>query len=169
MAPNFGGRSGFGMSDMERGAFEWQLPPPPAPARARQPVSYSELERELRGLQTDDDREYETALAESMVTAFQEQPEQKAEDSIKDEPATPTNPPGYWDSISPFSLEDALMNEKSFLDWFPKGTATITFPGEDGDIVTVPDINEWMFQERCPLLLASFEPSRGGKKLGKDL
>lgn len=71
---------------------------------------------------------------------------------------------GYMSRSSPFELESP-RGDKSFLEWYPKGDATITYLGENGDVETLASISPWMFEERCPLLAQAFEPSRTGPKL----
>jgi len=55
-------------------------------------------------------------------------------------------------------------DEMSFMDWYPQGTATLSFPGRDG-IASIHRINFWIIEKRSQLLGAAFESSRSGPQL----
>ncbi|KAK3111640.1 hypothetical protein LTR53_012901 [Teratosphaeriaceae sp. CCFEE 6253] len=150
--------------------FQWQVPPPTASMAEILPhTRWAQLEDDLAAWRPER-RQYRDTLAESTHTEFQEQREGlSARPSVYDG-VDEYDPPlrlssGYMHSAGPFSLDRAPMNEQSFLEWYPKGQATIHFPDEDGDLRSVSGINAWIIEERCPLLAAAFEDSRSGPQL----
>nr|POF04220.1 hypothetical protein CFP56_21975 [Quercus suber] len=56
-------------------------------------------------------------------------------------------------------------NEMSFMEWYPKGEATISFHVNESRVDTISGINVWVLEERCPLLAAAFEDSSTGPQL----
>lgn len=169
-------------------AFQWQLPSPSTPgAVAMSHDAYEELNHELRA---NAQRQYQNCGADSVHTDFQEHieatemipptwepsgsshqtlPGRTRADSFTSQwPADPPEyAPGYMGRNSPFSFESPPVDasEMSFMEWYPKGHASLTFQNEDGTLVTVQQINVWMVEERCPVLAAAFEESRSGLQL----
>lgn len=126
--------------------------------------TWTELDDELRA---NERRRFDEHNIDSIHTEFQEHREESAADAGVDEydpPDTVANR-GYMQRSSPFSLLPALINDKSFLEWFPKGDATLSFPDDDGGIASINGVNLWMIEERCALLSTAFEPSRSGPQL----
>ncbi|KAK3632547.1 hypothetical protein LTR56_016290 [Elasticomyces elasticus] len=122
-------------------------------------LQYSELEEELRNERVRRDR-----MEDSTQTLFQEQREGWP---LLHEGLDEYDPPqhlkrGY---VSPFALEAAPANEQSFMEWYPKGDAIITFPDENGELQSIGDICLFMIEDRCPLLGMAFEHSRSGPQL----
>ncbi|KAK5697907.1 hypothetical protein LTR97_006866 [Elasticomyces elasticus] len=122
-------------------------------------LQYSELEEELRNERVRRDR-----MEDSTQTLFQEQREGWP---LLHEGLDEYDPPqhlkrGY---VSPFALEAAPANEQSFMEWYPKGDAIITFPGENGELQSIGEICLFMIEDRCPLLGMAFEHSRSGPQL----
>jgi hypothetical protein len=155
-----------------REPFEWEFP------RGRQPESHLQLYEELNEeLRLNEQRQYSAAMDESTHTVFQEQAESSwpprdasltpiplaGVDEYDPPPQLMTN--GYMHSDSPFALETNPVNEMSFMEWYPRGSATLTYPGHNGTIESIPYINLFMIETRCPLIAAAFEDSRSGPQL----
>ncbi|EMC92734.1 hypothetical protein BAUCODRAFT_77254, partial [Baudoinia panamericana UAMH 10762] len=51
------------------------------------------------------------------------------------------------------------------MDWYPSGSATVSFPGNDGETHYIHKINTWFIEKRCPLLAMAFEDVRSGSQL----
>ncbi|KXS94152.1 hypothetical protein AC578_11142 [Pseudocercospora eumusae] len=79
-------------------------------------------------------------------------------------PPKPREDAGYMSKDSPFSL-DMFPPEMSFLAWFPKGNATITYLNDLGDMESISDLNPWIIEERSLLLAQAFEESNTGPQL----
>ena len=105
-------------------------------------------------------RRYQMDMADSIHTEFQEHWEEQR----------PTAPPGFDEYNPPRSnqfspLVGPPINDQSFLGWFPKGNATLSYPGDDGELISIENINVFMIEARSPLLAAAFEESRSGQQL----
>ncbi|KAK5128536.1 hypothetical protein LTR85_003207 [Meristemomyces frigidus] len=154
--------------------FHWQMsalaaPSPSTLAQESIPVSnvsWAELNAELRANVR---KQFHETMADSTHTEFQEHKDDDATyaDGVEeyDPPPPSAGTRGYMQRTSPFSLFAAPINDKSFMEWYPKGTATLSFPDNDGQIASIADVNLWMIEERCPLLAIAFEPSRSGQRL----
>lgn len=79
-------------------------------------------------------------------------------------PPKPREDAGYMSKDSPFSL-DMLPPDMSFLDWFPKGNATITYLNDLGDMESICELSPWVIEERSLLLAQAFEESNTGPQL----
>ncbi|TKA75467.1 hypothetical protein B0A55_04583 [Friedmanniomyces simplex] len=106
-------------------------------------------------------------MADSTHTLFQEQYEGRPliHAGLDEYDPPPHLSRDYRHSSSPFSLDSAPTNEQSFLEWYPKGNATLTFPGHDGELQSIGGIAPWVIESRCPLLAMAFEDSRSGPQL----
>ncbi|KAF2167665.1 hypothetical protein M409DRAFT_21821 [Zasmidium cellare ATCC 36951] len=93
----------------------------------------------------------------------------KTEDEKMDFPseiATPVPPKNdYMGRESPFALDFPPHSEMSFIEYYPQGDATITFPNEAGEMDSISGLHPWIMEERCPLLAQSFEDTRSGPRL----
>lgn len=80
--------------------------------------------------------------------------------------ATPVPPENdYMGRESPFALDFPPHSEMSFIEYYPQGDATITFPNEAGEMDSISGLHPWIMEERCPLLAQSFEDTRSGPRL----
>lgn len=73
------------------------------------------------------------------------------------------SPCSYLHIAKPSALEP--RNEMSFMEWYPKGGASISFQGDDGHIDTIDGINVFLIESRCQLLATAFEHSKSGPQL----
>lgn len=71
---------------------------------------------------------------------------------------------GYMQRSSAFSIASSQA-ELSFLEWYPRGDATITYLNTEGDVQSIAGLSPWIIEERCPLLAEAFEPGRFGPRL----
>lgn len=125
----------------------------------------TELEEELRFNEL---KQFRDVMTESVHTEFQEHRDDiaaSAPDFDEYNPPPSHSIRGYMQQDSPFSFDAAPINEKSFMEWYPEGNATLSFPRDDGQIMTIQNINLFMIEERCQLLSTAFEPSRSGPRL----
>ncbi|KAK5118012.1 hypothetical protein LTR62_004056 [Meristemomyces frigidus] len=127
---------------------------------------------------------------DSMLTLFQEEIEEISgqddwEDDWQARRYETLSPPARYESPPPMPLagvdeydpppkpanhsstqeEMQLMDEMSFLDWFPRGNATVSHPNGHGEVVTIQGVNVGMIEARCTLLAMAFEPRRSGPHL----
>lgn len=58
-----------------------------------------------------------------------------------------------------------MPSESSFLSLYPRGTATLTFPGKEHSHESITGINMEYFNRSCPVLAMAFESSRSGPRL----
>lgn len=66
---------------------------------------------------------------------------------------------------SPLPIESKVpLSCLSFIDWYPKGDATLTYEGSNG-VESIRELDPDIIGARCPLLAAAFEPARGGLRL----
>ncbi|EME41695.1 hypothetical protein DOTSEDRAFT_103119, partial [Dothistroma septosporum NZE10] len=56
----------------------------------------------------------------------------------------------------------------SFLEWYPKGDATITYPDDSEWSQAICGLHTWVIEERSPLIAQAFERSREGQQLHLD-
>ena len=59
-------------------------------------------------------------------------------------------------------------SERSFLDWYPGGDATLTFQNDEKNLESVPNLNLDIIGERSAVLAMAFEDSRSGPRLYLD-
>ncbi|KAK4619679.1 hypothetical protein CLAFUW4_11700 [Fulvia fulva] len=81
--------------------------------------------------------------------------------------------PSYMSRSSPFSMDPPPQNgephnEWSFLSWYPKGDATITYPNDDGGSAVIPGLHRSIIEERSELIAQAFESFREGHQLHLD-
>ncbi|KAK4570175.1 hypothetical protein LTR86_002255 [Recurvomyces mirabilis] len=147
------------------------------------PSEYTELNAELRNNEA---REFDTGMTGSTQTVFQEETDQPTFiwDGVQSRRHGSSSPPimplagveeydppprlrsGYMHANSLFALEEGIpTNEMSFMEWYPKGEATLSYLGSNGETATIADINIWMIEARCPLLAMAFEHRRSGQYL----
>lgn len=154
--------------DMTTNLFHCQMPevPSPSPSRpARWPMSprtWAELNAELRA---NERIQFNEDIADSTHTEFQEHKDEFAPSVEEYDPPSSAGNRGNMQSSSPLSLFATPINDKSFMEWYPKGEGTLSFPNDGGLISSISNINLWMIEERCPLLSTAFEPSRSGPQL----
>ncbi|KAK3679490.1 hypothetical protein LTR78_001051 [Recurvomyces mirabilis] len=143
---------------------------------------YTELNDELCDNEA---REFDTGMTGSTQTVFQEETDQPTFiwDGVQSRRYDSSPPPmplagveeydppprlrsGYMHSNSLFALEEGIpTNEMSFMEWYPKGEATLSYLGSNGETATIAGINIWMIEARCPLLAMAFEHRRSGQYL----
>lgn len=57
------------------------------------------------------------------------------------------------------------LSEDSFLDWYPKGAATLTFQNDKDQLQSIPDLSLTIIGGRSAFLAMAFEDSRSGPRL----
>ncbi|KAK0355710.1 hypothetical protein LTR91_009248 [Friedmanniomyces endolithicus] len=147
-----------------REPFQWQLPHDQTRPCDHQPLSHptqiedSDMDQELH-----QERDaLRNTMGESTHTLFQEQYEGR---HLLFAGVDDYDPPSHLSRSYLNSLESAPTTERSFLEWYPTGNATLTFPGRDGELQTIGGIPPWVIESRCPLLGMAFEESRSGPHL----
>ncbi|KAK1067859.1 hypothetical protein LTR74_006136 [Friedmanniomyces endolithicus] len=147
-----------------REPFQWQLPHDQTRPCDHQPLSHptqikdSDMDQELH-----QERDaLRNTMGESTHTLFQEQYEGR---HLLFAGLDDYDPPSHLSRSYLNSLESAPTTERSFLEWYPMGNATLTFPGHDGELQTIGGIPPWVIESRCPLLGMAFEESRSGPHL----
>lgn len=71
---------------------------------------------------------------------------------------------GYMEQPSSFAI-DSPPTQSTFLESFPKGDATISFPGDNNALESLHNLEILLIQSRCPILGMAFERSRSGPQL----
>ncbi|KAK4547673.1 hypothetical protein LTR36_000630 [Oleoguttula mirabilis] len=163
----------YTQGDMNPDPFHWQIPTRTGPSQtepAKGPVSprtWTELNNVLRANEW---RNFDicATVAESTHTEFQEHRDDDfaSAPSVEEyDPPPSAGDRGYMQRSSSSSLCAAPINDKSFMEWYAKGDAILSFPGDNGQIACISNVNPWIIEERCPLLSTAFEPSRSGPQL----
>lgn len=75
----------------------------------------------------------------------------------------------YMQRPSAFSLQpstsDDTLTERSFLEWYPEGNATLTFQNDKKKLESIHNLNINVINERSAVLAMAFEDSRSGPRL----
>ncbi|KAK0835167.1 hypothetical protein LTR03_014177 [Friedmanniomyces endolithicus] len=147
-----------------REPFQWQLPQDQTRPCDHQPLSHpTQIEDGDMDQELHQERDaLRNTMGESTHTLFQEQYEGR---HLLFAGLEDYDPPSHLSRSYLNSLESAPTTERSFLEWYPRGNATLTFPGHDGELQTIGGIPPWVIESRCPLLGMAFEESRSGPHL----
>ncbi|TKA32002.1 hypothetical protein B0A50_01247 [Salinomyces thailandicus] len=106
-----------------------------------------------RGFREDDRSIYGDATPSSFSTKFRERREQPSFVLGRD----------YYDPPQVAKWQDDTLQEDSFLELYPAGDGTLSYPDGDGELASISNINVDLIEARCPLLSMAFDQSRTGR------